>query len=378
LNSKNEIKTDLDIDGKRYKGLIVFTGILCALVICAAPAVFAVDETCSTDTCSTATCSTDTSGTVDTTGTVTTTQTYTWGFLDKNVGGDVTKNSDIYNNINIASANQKFNNIFELLKQGSVYFKFGDGTGNGNKLLIWAGIHGNEEEANVATMRYLEYIKNLNFAGTLYVVPFAIPKSTAINSRLINIRPYYYTDWVPYKKVKYRLRYKVRYKYKGRWRTRWRSKWRYKWLYKPVTKMGYTGDDPNRIANVAGTPGWNAVEFAHKNEINYILDVHSGGVLTGYPNGLIFATSSILDKYDGNWPGEHDWAQYVSGRTGCAVEYGPGTSGMVRIQGHHYDISTITLEVERDDGSTSYYANIELNMIKAACQYLFPGLIDTK
>jgi hypothetical protein len=47
---------------------------------------------------------------------------------------------------------------------------------------------------------------------------------------------------------------------------------------------------------------------------------------------------------------------------------------MVRNQGHHYGISTITLEVERDYGSTANYAAIELKMIKAACKYLgFPG-----
>ncbi|MBM4241889.1 MAG: hypothetical protein FJ150_09565, partial [Euryarchaeota archaeon] len=204
MNSKNEIKTDLDIDGKRYKGLIVFTGILCALVICAAPAVFAVDETCSTDTCSTATCSTDTIETVDTSGTVTTTQTYTISILDTNVAGDVLQNWEINAYIDkTALANE----IFEKVKQGSVVLQFGDGTGN--KTMIWAGIHGNEEEANVATMRYLEYIKDLNFAGTVYLVPFAIPKATAINSREINVRPYYYTDWVPYKKVRYRGWYKV-------------------------------------------------------------------------------------------------------------------------------------------------------------------------
>ncbi|MBM4241866.1 MAG: hypothetical protein FJ150_09445, partial [Euryarchaeota archaeon] len=308
-------------------------------------------------------------------------QTYTISILDTNVAGDVLQNWEINTYIDkTALANE----IFEKLKQGSVVLQFGDGTGN--KLMIWAGIHGNEEEANVATMRYLEYIKDLNFAGTVYLVPFAIPKDTAINSREINVRPYYYTDWVPYKKVRYRGWYKVSYKVKiGRgkyrryvWRTKWRRGWLYKWLYTPVTKIGYRGDDPNRIANVAGTPGWNAVEFAHNNGINYILDVHSGGGLTGstYANGLVYATSSILDRYDGwSCPGEYNWAQYVRSYTGCAVEYGPGTPGMVRIQGHHYGISTITLEVERDHGSTSDYANVELKMIKAACQYFgFPGL----
>lgn len=256
--------------------------------------------------------------------------------------------------------------------------QFGNGTGT--KLLIWAGIHGNEEEANIATLRYLESLKtytdNNVLNGTLYVIPFAIPKDTAINSRYYGCEAYTYTDWVAYKKGWYRKavtkKYKKSYRYKGKRYYKWVYRTTYKrvygWLYKPVTKIGYRGVDPNRIANIQGTPGWNAVDFAQKNEIKFILDCHSGGDLNGapYANGVIYATPG--------WGDEISWGKFVSSQTGCKVEYGDGQPGMVRIQGHNYGINTITLEVERDTGTTSYWANKELNMIKSACTCLFPQL----
>ena len=295
--------------------------------------------------------------------------------FDPQVAGDVTQNSEITSNVAQTSYAQK---IEQDQKQGSTLLQFGNGTGN--KLLIWSGIHGNEEEANIATMRYLESLKNYadnnNLSGSLYVIPFAIPKDTAINSRYYGYEAYTYTDYVAYKKGWYKKavtkRYKKSYRVHGKRYYKWVYRTTYKrvygWLYKPVARIGYRGVDPNRIANQVGTPGWNAVEFARNNGINYILDCHSGGDLSSvhYANGVIYATPG--------WTGESNWANAIRAQTGSQVEYGNGEPGMVRIQGHNYGINTITLEVERDKGSTSYWADKELNMIKSACSYLFPQL----
>jgi len=298
---------------------------------------------------------------------------YTISTLDSAVGADVSKNSEISNNIPKTELSAE---VLEKQKTGSTVIQFGNGSGN--KLLIWAGIHGNEEEANLATMQYLEYIKDQKFNGTLYVVPFAIPEDTSVNRRTYGPTKYTYTAWVPYKKVRYWKKYKKWYKkwyrYHGKryykWKKRTYYKRAYKWLYKPVKKIGYKYEDPNRIANRAGTPGWNVIEFARKNGIQYILDVHSGYDLDTpkYANGVIFATNPPFVAAESNW------ANYVKSVTNCQVEYGDGEPGMVRIWGHQYGINTITLEVERDTGSTLHYASVELNMIKAACQYFgFPG-----
>lgn len=311
----------------------------------------------------------------DTTNETTNSSYYSMTIFDKSVAGDVKQNSEITCNVPQTSY---ANEILEKQKQGSTLLQFGNGSEN--KLLIWAGIHGNEEEANIATMRYLEnlkkYTENNILNGTLYVIPFAIPKDTAVNSRYYGYEAYTYTESVPYKKGWYKKAvkkwYKKSYRIKKKRYYKWVAKTTYKrvygWLYKTVTKTGYRAVDPNRISHIPGTPGWNAVEFAKNNGINHILDVHSGGDLDGapYANGVIFATPG--------WSGESNWANHIRRDTGCAVEYGNGQTGMIRNQGHNYGINTITLEVERDSGSTSYWANKELNMIKSACDYLFPQL----
>ena len=301
---------------------------------------------------------------------------YTISTLDSHVGADLSKNPEIRVNVPKTTLSTQ---ILEKEKQGSAVIQFGNG--NGKKLLIWAGIHGNEEEANIATMQYLEYIKNQNFNGTLYIVPFAIPKDTSLNSRYYGPVKYTYTAKVKYKKVWYKKAYKKWYKkvyrYHGKkyykWVKRTYYKKTYKWLYKYVKKTGYKYVDPNRVSNTQGTPGWNVVQFAKNHGITNILDVHSGGGLTGsqYSKGLIYATTSTKTS---SYSVESNWAKYIKSVTGCAVEYGPGQTGMVRNQGHNYGISTITLEVERDCGTTAHYAAVELKMIKAACKYLgFPG-----
>lgn len=226
--------------------------------------------------------------------------------FDRKIGGDVTKNIAINSSIpktNFAKT------VFNLEKRGSVMLKFGNG--NGPKLLISAGIHGNETAANIGIMKYLEYIKNKKFNGTLYVIPFAIPLDTELNTRF------------------------------------------------------YHGVDPNRITNVKGSPAWNIVHFAQKNRIDYILDVHSGGEVT--PEGFLYANPSAKGSK------EEKWASYIAYVSGCTYKIQPLIDGMLRSEAYNFGINTITLEVERDNMDVSIAAKTELKMIKAACEYFgFP------
>ena len=226
--------------------------------------------------------------------------------FDRKVGGDVTRNSEINS---IIPKTDFARTIFRLEKNGSVLLKFGNGVGP--KILISAGIHGNESEANIAIMRYLENIKDKNIKGTLYVIPFAIPKDTALNTRY------------------------------------------------------YNGRDPNRIANETGTPGWNIVEFARKNGIKYILDVHSGGGVSS--KGLLNVNPSTTTS------AEYKWASYITKISGCTSRFQPLEPGMVRTEAFKKGINTITLEVERDNIITTTAAATEFKMINAAARYFgFP------
>lgn len=230
----------------------------------------------------------------------------TYIIFDKNVAGDVLKNREINSYIPKTSFAKT---IFRLEKSGSVMLKFGNG--NGPKVLISAGIHGNETEANIAIMKYLEYIKDKSFNGTLYVIPFDIPIDTAKNTRF------------------------------------------------------YNGKDPNRIANIVGSPGWNIVNFAHKNGVNYLLDVHSGGEVTS--KGLLNVNTGT------SFSQEVKWAKYIKSVSGCISRVQPLETGMVRAQAFKYKINTITMEVERDTASTIVSAETEFKMVKAAMKFFkFP------
>lgn len=228
--------------------------------------------------------------------------------FNNKIGGDVTKNKEINNNI---PKTDFAKTIFRLEKSGSIMLKFGDNIGP--KVLISAGIHGNEAEANIAIMKYLELIKDKNIKETLYIIPFALPIDTSLNTRY------------------------------------------------------YNGKDPNRIANVVGTPGWNIVQFARKNGIKNILDVHSGGGVTS--NGLINVNPSKAGSP------EYKWASYITKVSGCTSRFQPLEKGMVRTEAFNYGINTITFEVMRDGNGTKTASETEFKMINVACKYLgFPSM----
>jgi predicted deacylase len=196
-----------------------------------------------------------------------------------------------------------------MTKHGSVILKFGNG--HGPKLLISVGIHGNEPQANIAAMKYLEYIKDKKFKGTIYIIPFDIPKDTALNTRY------------------------------------------------------YEGLDPNRIANKKGSPSWKIVQFAKKNGINYLIDVHSGGGVG--KNGFIYHNAVSTKN-------EKKWISYIVSKTRSSKGVDKADNpGMIRIASHNYGINSITLETERDTTPLISAAEAEFKMILAATKYLgFP------
>jgi predicted deacylase len=234
---------------------------------------------------------------------------YSINYFDKNVGGDVLKNFKISKNMPKSTLSKK---IVSMVKKGSVILKFGND--NGSKILVCAGIHGDESAANLATLKFLETIKDKKIEGTIYVIPFIIPKSTSINKR----------SWYnPYKK------YNV---------------------------------DPNRCANVPGTPGYKIVQFAKENNISYIIDVHSGGGLTNYKNGLVIGNKPRYGE-------EINWLKYIKKTTNSKIAYSILDKEYMRCYAKINNINTITLEVERDKGSISKWTKIEYRMLVNACKY---------
>lgn len=92
-------------------------------------------------------------------------------------GGFVSANKNIFNNIDL-SDNSKF--ILNQAIKGTPMIKIGN---NYPKIMIVAGVHGNELAPQIAALKLIDDIFAFDLTGTVYVIPFASPKSTMDNSR---------------------------------------------------------------------------------------------------------------------------------------------------------------------------------------------------
>ena len=234
---------------------------------------------------------------------------YSIKYFDKSVGGNVLKNSKISKNMPKSTLSQK---IVSMAKKGSVILKFGNG--KGKKIVLCAGIHGNENAANIAALKFIETIKNKKIKGTIYVIPFIIPKDTAINNRTYH-----------------------------------------------SPQKGYV--DPNRISNVPGSPGYKIIQFAKKNNIKFLIDIHTGGDLANHKNGHVFANKKPTSIE------ETKWLKYIEKNMKPSIKKDTAPKGYIRGYSKANNINVVTFEVERDKGSVSHWANVEYKMLINACKY---------
>lgn len=93
-------------------------------------------------------------------------------------GANVKKNKKIKANIPNSKLIKK---IIKLAKKGTVMIKFKGG--NGKKVFITAGVHGNEISSQIAALKLIKYLETHPINGTVYIIPFINPKATAKNVR---------------------------------------------------------------------------------------------------------------------------------------------------------------------------------------------------
>lgn len=91
----------------------------------------------------------------------------------KDSGGDITRNPYI----NKFLKNEK---LVYYAKKGTPVVKLGSGS---PKVMVTAGVHGDELPPQLAAVRLIEFLKNCKLDGTVYVIPFVAPKSTMENVR---------------------------------------------------------------------------------------------------------------------------------------------------------------------------------------------------
>ncbi len=203
-------------------------------------------------------------------------------------GGDVTKNYYINKNL---PKTQLANQIISLSKKGTPMITIGNGSGP--KVLIVAGVHGNELPAPIAAMWLINYFNGKKIKGTIYIIPFVAPSSTAKNTRYWN------------------------------------------------------GKNLNSVANVPGTPTNRIVNLAKQLKVNAVADFHST-----QPGGVPGKTSALCTKiptYE-----SYNIAAYISRQTGSALiadtKAGVAYPGAVEDVTNLVGIPAVTCEVRSPHG----------------------------
>lgn len=93
-------------------------------------------------------------------------------------GANVKKNKKIKKDIPNSALVRK---IISAAKKGTPVIKFKGG--NGKKVFITSGVHGNELSSQIAALKLIQYLETHPIRGTVYIMPFMNPKGTAKNVR---------------------------------------------------------------------------------------------------------------------------------------------------------------------------------------------------
>jgi uncharacterized protein len=206
-------------------------------------------------------------------------------------GGDLSKNKLVYNNIPKSTIT---NQVLSTAKKGTPMITFGNG--NGPKVMIVAGVHGNELPATIAAVKLINYLNSRSIKGTVYVVPFVAPSSTVKSTRY------------------------------------------------------WKGLNLNSVANKAGTPTNKIVQLSKQFKVKALADFHSTQP-GGYPgkNSILCTKSPTYESYR--------IASYVSKNTGSSLiyEYRAGVSypGALEDVSNLAKIPAITCEVKSAHGSVA-------------------------
>lgn len=94
--------------------------------------------------------------------------------------GYVSRNRALLDNLEL---NQLTQFILEKSVFGTPVFKLGN---RGNNILVLSGIHGNELPPQIANVRLINELIDSDLKNTIYLIPFASPKSTMNSERLFN------------------------------------------------------------------------------------------------------------------------------------------------------------------------------------------------
>ena len=107
-------------------------------------------------------------------------QNFEMRYISNLSGAYIAKNEHVLKNLQLNRLTRK---ILEKCVYGTPVFKLGD---EGLKILLISGIHGNELPPQVAQIELLNQLHDKKLNHTIYLIPFASPKSTMNNERTFN------------------------------------------------------------------------------------------------------------------------------------------------------------------------------------------------
>ena len=204
--------------------------------------------------------------------------------IDNNTGADVTKNVVLMQNL---PQTELTNNLISAAKNGTPMIIFGNGSQP--HVMVVAGVHGAELPPQVAAINLVNYLENAKINGTVYIVPFAIPYNTANDIRFNN------------------------------------------------------ATDPNRIAQIPGTPTNMVDSTAKTNNITYFGDFHSS-----QPNDIPGKNCIIYYPDD---PKSFELANYLKNKTSSPLEKVGPYPGVVTTVTNDSGITSVTCEVLSPHGT---------------------------
>lgn len=94
-------------------------------------------------------------------------------------GADISKNHEIMNYIFENDLNSK---IIKSAENGAPLIKLGNGSKP--RVMITAGVHGNELPPQIAALNLVNELDKMNLNGTVYIIPFICPAASAGNTKL--------------------------------------------------------------------------------------------------------------------------------------------------------------------------------------------------
>lgn len=204
--------------------------------------------------------------------------------IDNNTGADVTKNAVLMQNL---PQTELTNKLISAAKNGTPMIIFGNGSQP--HVMVVAGVHGAELPPQVAAINLVNYLENAKINGTVYIVPFAIPYNTANDIRFNNVT------------------------------------------------------DPNRIAQIPGTPTNMVDSTAKTNNITYFGDFHSS-----QPNDI--PGKNCIIYYPDN-PKSFELANYLKNKTSSPLEKVGPYPGVVTTVTNDSGITSVTCEVLSPHGT---------------------------